>query len=209
MNRLPDDFARCENTQGHWFYLKGKQLIERGMSIEMLGDDCDTPLYTWDRLHESDEFIAKTFKRDPVVSWRFHVSGQENTSIIIKPAYRKITDKERNEDFLNGVYGDYHKGSHAFDYRQDILLLQPSVTSQGFVDFTHYYLAIKGDQDTAKIVSDFYYAFDADPLAIFALESERCCFCRKPLTDAKSRARGVGPDCFRGWESQIKIGGAE
>lgn len=93
-------------------------------------------------------------------------------------------------------------------WRQDILLLQPGVTSQGFVDFTDYYLAIKGDQDTAKIVSDFYYAFDADQLAIFALESERCCFCRKPLTDAKSRARGVGPDCFRGWETLIKIGGA-
>jgi|APTNR8051073442_1049403.scaffolds.fasta_scaffold04774_1 hypothetical protein len=207
MNRLPDYFARCENTQAHYAYLKAKRLIDSGMAIKMLGDELDTPLYAWCGLNESDEFITKSFKRDPVVSWRFHVPGQDNTSIIIKPAYRKITDKERNEQD-NEIYRTWHTGSHIFDWRQDILLLQPGVTSQGFVDFTDYYLAIKGDQDTAKIVSDFYYAFDADQLAIFALESERCCFCRKPLTDAKSRARGVGPDCFRGWETLIKIGGA-
>ena len=205
MNRLPEYFASLENTQAHSEYLEAKRLIDRGMAIEILGDETCTPLYAWCGLNEYPDFINKILKRDPVVSWRFHVPGQDNTSIIIKPAYRKITDKERDPE-----YGCSHTGSHIFNERQDILLLQPKVTSQGFVKFSYdNYLAIKGDQDTAKIVRDFYYDFDADPLAIFALESERCCFCRKPLTDAKSRARGVGPDCFRGWESQIRIGGVE
>lgn len=115
MNRLPDYFARCENTQAHYAYLKAKRLIDSGMAIKMLGDELDTPLYAWCGLNESDEFITKSFKRDPVVSWRFHVPGQDNTSIIIKPAYRKITDKERNEQD-NEIYRTWHTGSHIFDY---------------------------------------------------------------------------------------------
>ena len=124
MNRLPECFALLENTQAHYAYLEAKKLIDGGMAIEMLGDECDTPLYAWCGLHESDEFITKTFKRDPVVSWRFYVPGQDNTSIIIKPVYRRITDKERNNPDVDH-YRTWHTGSHEFDDLQDILLLQP------------------------------------------------------------------------------------
>ena len=199
MSALPECFARLRGTQADYLYQKTQQLVDQGYSIALLGDELDTPLYAWAGLEEPDEIYSKVFKRGPAISWRFHVPGCENTSIIVKPVYRRITDNDRSDEGFKLIYRD-RTGSHIFDYRHDLLLQQPGVSSSGFVDHSNHYLAIRGNQDIADLVRDFYYAFHDDPLAIFALESDRCCFCHKPLTDAKSRALGVGPDCFRGWE---------
>lgn len=200
---LPERFSQLSEcapgTPGYDFHKKILSLVRRGASLELLGDECDSPLYAWCGIQESDEIRNKVFKRNPRISWNFRVPGQDDTSIIIKPVYRKI-DKERHDPDFSIAYHD-SKGTHTFANRHDVILIQPGFRSFGFVDHLDYYLAMAGGKEIAKIVRDFYYAFDANPLAIFALESDRCCFCRKPLTDKVSRSRGVGPDCFRGWES--------
>ena len=62
MNRLPEYFASLENTQAHSEYLKAKRLIDRGMAIEILGDESCTPLYAWCGINEHPDFINKILK---------------------------------------------------------------------------------------------------------------------------------------------------
>jgi hypothetical protein len=193
--------SRCPvGSDAYKAYQRFQSWKKSGMSFESLGDELETPLYAFCRLQEPDELRTKVYKRGPVISWQFRVPGQDQTSIGIKPAYRRITQQERNDPKDGALlYGD-HPGSHQFDFRHDIVLMGPGLRLTGFVDHQDHLVAVHGDQDKARIVRDFYYAFAADPLAIFALESENCCLCGKKLTDRVSRSRGIGPDCFRGWE---------
>jgi hypothetical protein len=40
-------------------------------------------------------------------------------------------------------------------------------------------------------------AFLNNPQTSFAQSGDHCCMCRKALVDGQSRARGIGPECFR------------
>lgn len=39
--------------------------------------------------------------------------------------------------------------------------------------------------------------------ALFSGFSSKCCFCGKPLTDARSKALAIGPDCRRGMSVEV------
>jgi hypothetical protein len=190
--------ASPEGSYAHELYRDIHRDIQRGYSFESLGDECDTPLYAFAALEESDAIRLKQYKRTPRISWQFRVPGQPGASIIIKPAYRAITQQERDNPEDGWIWRD-HPGSHCFASRHDILLREPNRVSFGQVDHTHHTVKVRGEQEQARKVRDFYYAFAADPAAIMALESRRCCLCGKPLFDPASQQRGIGPECLRKW----------
>jgi hypothetical protein len=174
-----------------------------GMSMESLGDEYDTPLYAFADLEDSDAIRLKQYKRDPQIRWRFPIPGHKCALIIIKPVYRRVTQQDRDTDNL--VWRN-HPGSHAFNFRHNIILVEPDQSVIGSVDHINHLVTIHGNQAQAKTVRDFYYLFAADPSAILALESERCCLCGKALTEPLSRSRGVGPECARKWNRLTRKG---
>lgn len=192
--------ASPEGSYAHEIYRDIQRDIQRGYSFDSLGDECDTPLYAFAALEEFDALRLKQYKRTPRISWQFRVPGLTDTSIIIKPAYRQITQQERDDPEEVWMWKwRKHTGSHCFDYRHDILLKEPGRVSIGRVDHYRHIVKVRGEQEQAHKVRDFYYAFAADPDAVFALESRRCCLCGKSLTDPASRQRGIGPECLRKW----------
>jgi hypothetical protein len=48
--------------------------------------------------------------------------------------------------------------------------------------------------------------FLADSRTVFARSHDRCCLCRRRLTDEQSRGRGVGPECIRSLDMVLFVG---
>ena len=51
--------------------------------------------------------------------------------------------------------------------------------------------------EQAESVKDALAEFARDPGAVMARSSDHCCICGKALTDERSKARGIGPECMK------------
>lgn len=60
---------------------------------------------------------------------------------------------------------------------------------------TRWYSNGKSDEAAMALV-EMAKLFVADPQSVIARNTNHCCCCGKPLHDAVSRARGVGPECL-------------
>ncbi|MDQ5908085.1 MAG: hypothetical protein QG599_176 [Pseudomonadota bacterium] len=201
-DRIADLSKHPANSRGGRLYRKLKDQIRQKRTVESLQggvfaslddkDDANTPLVAWNFLQQSDELINKPHRHISNVMWNFQIPGHDDAIIIIKPVYRKITVRDRSGTVEYGKYQTLF-----FDNCHEIALIHNNKPFAGVVDHSDNWLAITGPPENTVIVRDFYYAFAADPLAIFSMESNRCCLCQSPLKDAKSIQRGIDPECFR------------
>jgi len=201
-NRIAE-LSKCPaNSRSGRLHRKLKNQIRQKRTIESLqggvfeslddNNDANTPLVAWSFLQKSDELLNKPHRLVANIMWNFQIPGHDDAIIIIKPVYRKLTVQDRSGTV---EYGKYQ--TLVFDNCHEIALIHNNKPFAGVVDHSDNWLAIAGQPENAVIVRDFYYAFAADPLAIFAMESNRCCLCQNLLKDAKSIQRGIDPECVR------------
>jgi Family of unknown function (DUF6011) len=143
----------------------------------------------------ANEAADQVYQRKPSLAVRLIAEGEPPAKLVISPCWHqsyKRSEKEVSLDrgavHLELIVERLQSGNKvipsceiAFTYRAGAFILTR-------VSFKWWEESLLSMAKTAK-------RFLADPSAGYAHSSNNCCICGRTLTDAQSRARGIGPEC--------------
>jgi hypothetical protein len=138
-----------------------------------------------------EQSLYKAFSKQPTVGLRLTPLGEPPGLLVCRPRWCKRT-RTIDPAHIDAELSCYKLWRGRMEFRVELglwLVDQAVGYSRITVSDGSGIVATKRGIETIR-------AFLERPGEVFARSHDKCCLCGKPLTDAKSMGRGIGPECF-------------
>jgi hypothetical protein len=136
------------------------------------------------------------YGRRPLIGLRLAVDDKK--SLTCKPGWTPAKWRCTDSPAVLTEPGRLHLDRVHVELVTPAVKLKMTITEDG-VRLGGY--SFRGDRpvllDDIKCVGWTFHRLIADPMAMFAAQSDNCSCCGKALSDITSRLRGIGPECIK------------